>query len=309
MEKYLFILSILFLCGCSENKKPIDDNTEQTKNLKKDSIVVSKEIPKLKPAVVEKSISEKEKSLFQQAYDLWYHDKPIEALKALRNFIKTYPKSSLADDAQRNIGTCYRNMNEFNKAISEYQKVRDKYLHSNEAAISLYDIAYTYFFELNDFPKAKYYYEQFLQEATETDKEWYIIAKNQLDNWSKETDMFEGYADRKKQYDVKKNESEFEKSENQTKTFTEPCDEEASRSILDNMTELTTKIDKINRTYFISHSLWGSMSYSDKKRLITAVADAHACLEKKAYKIKFIDDLTKDLIAQADPYLGIKVIE
>jgi hypothetical protein len=107
---------------------------------------------------------------------------------------------------------------------------------------------------------------------------------------------------------VKKDESEIVKSGDQTKTFTDPCDEEASRFVLDNMSELTSKIDKTNRTYFISHSLWISMSDYDKKRLITAVADAHACLEKKAYKIRFIDDLTNDLIAQAHPVLGIKVI-
>jgi hypothetical protein len=109
--------------------------------------------------------------------------------------------------------------------------------------------------------------------------------------------------------EIKKDESEIVKSGNQTKTFTEPCDEEASRFVINNMSELTSKIDKTNRTYFISHSLWISMSDYDKKRLITAVADAHACLEKKAYKIKFIDDLTNELIAQAHPELGIKVID
>ena len=107
----------------------------------------------------------------------------------------------------------------------------------------------------------------------------------------------------------KKIESEPIKTESQTETLPEPCDEEASRFVLDNMVGLTSKIDKSNRTYFISHSLWISMSNYDKKRLITAVADAHACLENKAYKIKFIDDFTGDLIAQAHPVLGIKVIK
>jgi catalase len=91
--------------------------------------------------------------------------------------------------------------------------------------------------------------------------------------------------------------------------YSEPCDEEASNYVLENMAELTSKIDKTNRTYFISHSLWISMTDEQKKGLITSVADAHACIEKKAYKIQFIDDLTDDIIAQAHPDLGIKVID
>lgn len=109
--------------------------------------------------------------------------------------------------------------------------------------------------------------------------------------------------------EIEKTTDESIKSEETSEGFTKPCDEEASRFVLDNMTELTSKIDKVNRTYYISHSLWISMSDYQKEKLITAVADAHACLEKKAYKIKFIDDLTDNIIAQAHPELGIKVLD
>ena len=111
------------------------------------------------------------------------------------------------------------------------------------------------------------------------------------------------------QNEIKKDESVILETTNKVETLTEPCDEEASRFILDNMAELTSKIDKANRTYFISHSLWASMGYSAKKRLITAVADAYACLEKKASKIKFIDDYTDKIIAQARPEFGIEVLD
>ncbi|MFZ1288641.1 MAG: hypothetical protein WAR79_01020 [Melioribacteraceae bacterium] len=107
----------------------------------------------------------------------------------------------------------------------------------------------------------------------------------------------------------KKEESQNSEAVQKVETLTEPCDEEASRYVLANMSGLTSKIDKANRTYFISHSLWESMSYPDKKGLITAVADAHACLENKANEIKFIDDYTDKIIAKAHPDLGIDVLD
>lgn len=212
MKKYFIILSILFLFSCSEDKKPNENKSQQMNNKKNDSIVISKVTFKLKPTVIEKPVTPKQKELYQKAHDLWFYGKPAEAIESLQNFINIHPNSSLADDAQNLIGTAYSNMDNFHKAIIEYQKVRDEYPNSNKSSISLYQIAHNYFYELNDFPKAKYFYEQFLHEATEEDKEWYDIAKSSLDNWSTKVKMYEGYVDRKEQWEIEQqisNSSEY----------------------------------------------------------------------------------------------------
>jgi len=88
-----------------------------------------------------------------------------------------------------------------------------------------------------------------------------------------------------------------------------PCDKEAAQLVLTNMEELTSKIDQERGKYYIIHDLWGTCDYEKKLKFITAVADAHACLEGKARLIIFIDDLTGSKIAEASPTWGIKVLD
>ena len=145
-----------------------------------------------------------EKKLYQKGYNLWYSGNSDEAISIFKIFIKKYPKSLLADDAQKMIGFAYGNLKQYTKAIEELKKVKQKYPSSNSASISLYDIAHTYFYDLNDFTKAKYYYKQFIQEATEEDAKWKSVAIDQLENWEEETKRFEEYAQRKKEQQKKK---------------------------------------------------------------------------------------------------------
>ncbi|MFA5806592.1 MAG: hypothetical protein WC879_18325 [Melioribacteraceae bacterium] len=93
------------------------------------------------------------------------------------------------------------------------------------------------------------------------------------------------------------------------KTISEPCNKDAAVFILSNMTELCSSIDREKGKYYILHDLWGTCNYEKKLKLITSVADAHACIEGKAREIIFIDDLTGAKIAKASPTLGIKVLD
>jgi hypothetical protein len=88
-----------------------------------------------------------------------------------------------------------------------------------------------------------------------------------------------------------------------------PCDKEAAKLVLQNMKELTSKIDQDGGKYYIIHDLWLSCDYEKRLKFITAVADAHACLGGNAKQITFIDDLTDSKIAEASPTWGIKVID
>lgn len=89
----------------------------------------------------------------------------------------------------------------------------------------------------------------------------------------------------------------------------EPCDKEASKFILLSMADLCSKMDKEDGKYYIMHDLWSTCDPEKKLKLITSVADAHACLEGKSREIVFIDDLTGSKIAKASPTWGIKVLD
>lgn len=187
---YLLIIS-LFSCK-NEQKK---DSTNQ-QNVMVDKIT---ELP-IRPKIVEKEPTENEKKLYDNAYDLWYNNKTQEGIRKLNDFIKLYPKSSLADDAQRMLGTAYGNLENYEQALTEYKKVKINYPDANSTPISLYDMAHIYFYSLNNFQEAKYYYNEFINSATEENIKFRDIAVKQLKNWEEETKRFEGSAERQKEY-------------------------------------------------------------------------------------------------------------
>lgn len=119
---------------------------DKTKILK--SKINKSELP-LKPTILEPEASIEEQQIYNKAYDIWHNDKPQEAIKLLKNFIRAYPKSSLADDAQRMIGKSFGNLKNYNQAITEYKKVKLNYPNSNSTPLSLYEIAHLYFFSMN----------------------------------------------------------------------------------------------------------------------------------------------------------------
>lgn len=59
----------------------------------------------------------------KSANEEFYFDAIIE----FRNLIKNFPNSELCDDSEFNIGLCYFNMMQFEKAIGSFYKVIDSY--------------------------------------------------------------------------------------------------------------------------------------------------------------------------------------
>ena len=59
----------------------------------------------------------------QQAGSEFY----LDAIVELRALIEEFPSSELVDDALYNIGLCYFQMNQFEKARTQYQEVIDKH--------------------------------------------------------------------------------------------------------------------------------------------------------------------------------------
>lgn len=189
----VFLLLSLFACNNQARKADSEvKNGSQSIN--------QVEVLPLNPKIVEPIASEKEKELYKIAYDLWYNGKAQEGINKFKDFIKSYPQSSLADDAQRMIGTAYGNMENYPKAIEEYENVKKQYPDANSTTGALYDLAHLYFYSLNDFIKAKYYYEEVVNSATVDDEKIRDLALEQLKNWDKQTERFAGYAERSKEY-------------------------------------------------------------------------------------------------------------
>jgi len=191
--KILFaVISLVTICSCTKTTKPKTSN---------DNILKEKTIEYLpiKPKINEAKASDVEKSIYQKAYDLWYNGNSQESIYKFKAFIKKYPNSSLADDAQRMIGTAHENLGKHQQAIEELEKVKDKYPDANSTPRAIYDMAHIYFYSLNDFTKAKAFYEEFINSATIEDKKYRDLAIEQIKNWKEETNRFKDYAKTQKE--------------------------------------------------------------------------------------------------------------
>lgn len=79
---------------------------------------------------------EKEIQLFTQAIQMAKDEFYLDAIKMLEQLTKDFKDSELVDDAFYNIGLCYFNMNQFERAIEIFQKVIHQY---PNATISILD--------------------------------------------------------------------------------------------------------------------------------------------------------------------------
>jgi len=79
---------------------------------------------------------EKEIQLFTQAVQMAKDEFYLDAIKMLEQLTKEFKDSELVDDALYNIGLCYFNMNQFERAIELFQKVIHQY---PDATISILD--------------------------------------------------------------------------------------------------------------------------------------------------------------------------
>lgn len=60
------------------------------------------------------------------------------SINGFQAFLKAFPKSELADDAQFNIGETYYSQNKWAEAVAEYDKVIDGYPNTNSVSLAYY---------------------------------------------------------------------------------------------------------------------------------------------------------------------------
>ena len=209
-SKILVLVVLILLILACENRKEKEILSKKNADYLLHSTKV--DTVKLKLPVEEKQPTEDEEYYYKKAHKLWYNEKTYQAISELKEFIKKYPKSSLADDAQKLLGTAYSNVYEFEKSISAYKKVIEKYPNSNSVSTSFYCLAHLYFYELKDLKKAKCNYKQFINIATENNRQLYDIAKTKLKGWPNETNKpedFEKIIQEKKNIDQEENPTKY----------------------------------------------------------------------------------------------------
>ncbi len=94
-----------------------------------------------------------EQSAYMQALDQLKNGKYPDAVSSLEQFLSTYPKSDLADNAQYWLGESYYASKNFPKAAEAFKAVIDQYPNSRKAPDALLKLGYTQF-ELKQYPES-----------------------------------------------------------------------------------------------------------------------------------------------------------
>ena len=97
----------------------------------KKAAVEQKEIAIKPPEVVEKPKS-RELELYDTSLALYREGKFEQAMEGYKNFLRKYPQSDLADNAQFWIGECHMAMKQYEQAILAYQVVIKKHPKGNK---------------------------------------------------------------------------------------------------------------------------------------------------------------------------------
>jgi tol-pal system protein YbgF len=100
------------------------------------------------------------------------------AISGFNNFMKTYPKSDLADNAQFWIGECHMSLNQYEQAILAYQKVIKSYPKGNKVPSAMLRQALA-FQALKDDTSAKLLFEKLMRNYPKSNEAG--IAKKKLE--------------------------------------------------------------------------------------------------------------------------------
>ena len=106
------------------------------------------------PSVVESTSKSAETDLYDGALASFKAGKYEDAMFAFKDFLKRYPKSERAGNAQFWIGECYMSVKQYEQAILAYQEVIKKYPKGNKVPNAMLRQAVA-FLEINDKTSSK----------------------------------------------------------------------------------------------------------------------------------------------------------
>jgi len=145
-------------------------------------IQLSKALSKVVPAAVNETDS------YQKALDLVQKSDFLTAVASFRGFLKKYPSSELADNAQYWIAECYFAMRDYQKAIKEFQVLVEKYPRSDKIKSAILKQGLS-FAELQMPDEAKIFLEKTVKDYPGTDEA--ARAKEKLDKLNQKTESIQ----------------------------------------------------------------------------------------------------------------------
>ncbi len=111
-------------------------NLETLPNTQKPTVMVPKEpsgvvVPSVPSNIQEETVLS-ENTLYEKTLAVYHEEKYKEAVAGFEAFLKTHPKSKLADNAQFWIGESYMSLKQYDQAIVAFQDVIEKYPNGNK---------------------------------------------------------------------------------------------------------------------------------------------------------------------------------
>ncbi len=104
---------------------------------------------------------------YQAAFDLLKDSKYPEAVQAFKQFLTTFPDSSLADNAQYWLGESHYVMKDYPQALRDFHTVIDKYPQSRKLPDALLKLGYCNY-ELKNWKEARTSLSQVVQQFSDT---------------------------------------------------------------------------------------------------------------------------------------------
>ncbi|MBL7204782.1 MAG: tol-pal system protein YbgF [Desulfobacteraceae bacterium] len=135
------------------------DARQEGQDLKKTPMVAQVPVPQAEaakkpvPDIKQPEVSP-EKRLYDLTLRLYREEKYEEAIAGFKNFIKKFPKSELADNAQYWVGESYMGLKQYEQAILAFQSVIKKYPKGNKVPNAILRQALA-FYEIKDKTSAR----------------------------------------------------------------------------------------------------------------------------------------------------------
>ena len=128
------------------------------------------------PPSPQKEPKEDIEGAYQKAYGTFKKGDYSLALKLFEAFLRTYPQSEYADNAQYWIGECYHQQGDYERAILEYEKVLTKYPNGDKVPSALLKQGFA-FLNLGDRVDAKLLFQKVIKEYPQSPQAEIAVRK------------------------------------------------------------------------------------------------------------------------------------
>lgn len=107
-------------------------------------------------------LMDNDKEAYQQVFEVVKTGSSEDAIAGLKEFLRVYPQSDYADNAQYWLGEMYYTQKEFDSALTAFSNLLEKYPNSSKHSEALLKIGYVYY-KKKDYDTAKAIFQQVME--------------------------------------------------------------------------------------------------------------------------------------------------